>query len=223
MHFHFEKLGLLDRVDLELADLTLICGENNTGKTYATYAVYGFLRDWRSILRGLLEPEIDQLIKDTSEYRIDLMQMFEGKVNDYLVRMGKAYVRSLPRAFATDSGVFECDLQFVDVNSNSNSNLAAGIVVAEEDSQVIVVGILAVVEGNLSWVGEELDRTAKAVVACHSRVVEAFHIVVVEVGHRHLEVAFHKVVGVACRSLEVAFRNLEVEAVNQTYPSNNQS
>jgi hypothetical protein len=60
-------------------------------------------------------------------------------------------------------------------------------------------------------------------VACHSRAVEAFHIVAVEVGHRHLEVAFHKVVAVACRSLEVAFRSLEVEAVNQTYPSNNQS
>jgi hypothetical protein len=31
MKFHFENLGLLDQVDLELADLSLICGENNTG------------------------------------------------------------------------------------------------------------------------------------------------------------------------------------------------
>jgi predicted ATPase len=107
MHFHFEKLGLLDRVDLELSDLTLICGENNTGKTYATYAVYGFLRSWRGILKSLVEPEIERLLKDNSEYRIDLMQMFEGKVNDYLRRMGKAYVRGLPRAFATDSSMFE--------------------------------------------------------------------------------------------------------------------
>ncbi|WP_310643559.1 AAA family ATPase [Limnohabitans sp.] len=106
MHFHFEKLGLLDQIDLELADLTLICGENNTGKTYATYAVYGFLRNWRGILRDLIEPEIDQLLKDASEYRIDLMLMFEGKVNDYLKRMGKTYVKGLPRAFATDGSVF---------------------------------------------------------------------------------------------------------------------
>jgi predicted ATPase len=107
MRFHFEKLGLLDRVDLELSDLTLICGENNTGKTYATYAVYGFLSRGRGILKSLVEPEIEKLLKDNSEYRIDLMQMFEGKVNDYLRRMGKAYVRGLPRAFATDSSVFE--------------------------------------------------------------------------------------------------------------------
>jgi hypothetical protein len=108
-------------------------------------------------------------------------------------------------ALAAEQGILSAQLK-----------AAAGIVVAEEDS-------LAAVEGNLSWVGEELDHTAKAVVACHSRLVEAFHIVVVEVGHRHLEVAFHKVVEVACRSLEVAFRSLEAEAVNQTYPSNNQS
>ena len=64
MKFHFEKLGLLDVVDLELADLTLICGENNTGKTYVTYAVFGFLRSWRQILPSILESEIDQLLAD---------------------------------------------------------------------------------------------------------------------------------------------------------------
>ena len=66
MHFQFENLGLLDQVDLELANLTLICGENNTGKTYATYAVYGFLRSWRQILRVVIEDEIDNLLKDSS-------------------------------------------------------------------------------------------------------------------------------------------------------------
>lgn len=107
MKFHFENLGLLDQVDLELADLTLICGENNTGKTYATYAVYGFLRSWRQILRLLLEDEIDNQLKDADQYRIDLAQMFDGTVDDYLERMGRAYVGGLPRAFATDSEVFE--------------------------------------------------------------------------------------------------------------------
>lgn len=107
MKFHFENLGLLDQVDIDLADLTLICGENNTGKTYATYAVYGFLRSWRPILRALLEDEIDEVIKQTSEYRIDLSKMFDGKVDSYLALMGKIYVRGLPDAFATDGDVFE--------------------------------------------------------------------------------------------------------------------
>lgn len=107
MYFHFENLGLLDQADLELADLTLVCGENNTGKTYATYAVYGFLRSWRGILRYILEDEIDALLKDDDQNRIDLAAMFHGKVDDYLARLGKEYVSGLPRAFATDSNVFE--------------------------------------------------------------------------------------------------------------------
>lgn len=107
MHFHFENLGLLDQADLELADLTLICGENNTGKTYATYAIYGFLRSWRRILYRVLGREIDTLLKDANQYRIDLAQIFDGKVDGYMERMGKAYVRDLSRAFATEPDVFE--------------------------------------------------------------------------------------------------------------------
>lgn len=48
MKFHFENLGLLDQAENELASLTQpVCGENNTGKTYTTYAIYGFLRSWK--------------------------------------------------------------------------------------------------------------------------------------------------------------------------------
>lgn len=107
MKFHFENLGLLDQVDIELADLTLICGENNTGKTYATYAVYGFLRNWRQMLRSSLKAEIDALLKHENEYRLDLQQMFAGKVNDYLARLGKSYISMLPQVFAADARLFE--------------------------------------------------------------------------------------------------------------------
>lgn len=107
MHFHFDQLGLLDEVDIQLADLTLICGENNTGKTYATYGIYGFLRSWRQMLRFELEDEIDAVLKDANQYQIDLVQMFGGKIDDYLRKLGKAYVRMLPRVFATDAEVFK--------------------------------------------------------------------------------------------------------------------
>lgn len=120
MKFHFESLGLLDEADLELADLTLICGENNTGKTYATYAVYGFLRSWRSILRFVLADEISALLKDSSQYRLDLAAMFDGKVDHYLELMGKAYVRGLPRAFATESNVFENTLCVISACNTSD-------------------------------------------------------------------------------------------------------
>lgn len=106
MKFKFEKLGLLDEADLELADLTLVCGENNTGKTYATYAVYGFLRSWRQLLQRVLVPEIEKIASAKGAYKFDLSEMFDGKLNDYLARMGQEYVTLLPHVFAASQSYF---------------------------------------------------------------------------------------------------------------------
>jgi len=47
MKFHFENIGPINKADLELGDLTIIAGRNNTGKTYLVYTLYGFLKGWR--------------------------------------------------------------------------------------------------------------------------------------------------------------------------------
>ena len=39
--------SVLKHAEFSLGDFTIICGENNTGKTYVTYALYGFLDLWR--------------------------------------------------------------------------------------------------------------------------------------------------------------------------------
>ena len=44
---------MLDEAEFEVGDLTLICGENNTGKTYATYSLYGYLDFMRSIRENM--------------------------------------------------------------------------------------------------------------------------------------------------------------------------
>lgn len=44
MKFRFKNLGPIKNADLELGDLTIIAGHNNTGKTRVAYALYGFLR-----------------------------------------------------------------------------------------------------------------------------------------------------------------------------------
>ncbi len=40
MKIHIKNIGMLDEAEFEVGDLTLICGENNTGKTYATYSLW---------------------------------------------------------------------------------------------------------------------------------------------------------------------------------------
>ena len=46
MKFRFKNLGPIKQADLELGDLTIVAGRNNTGKTYMAYALYGFLKRW---------------------------------------------------------------------------------------------------------------------------------------------------------------------------------
>lgn len=43
MKFGIKNLGPIKDADIELGDLTIICGKNNFGKTYLTYSLYSFL------------------------------------------------------------------------------------------------------------------------------------------------------------------------------------
>ena len=60
MKFRFEHIGPIDAADLELGDLTIIAGRNNTGKTYLVYTMYGFLRTWALDWR---RPLADKLLR----------------------------------------------------------------------------------------------------------------------------------------------------------------
>ena len=44
--FVFRNIGPIDHAEMELGDLTVIAGHNNTGKTYLAYSIYGFLKSW---------------------------------------------------------------------------------------------------------------------------------------------------------------------------------
>lgn len=61
MKMTFENLGPIARGNLELADLTILCGQNNTGKTYVTYALYCLLKSWVGLTRIGLTAEIQDL------------------------------------------------------------------------------------------------------------------------------------------------------------------
>lgn len=51
MKIDFKNLGPLHECKVELGDLTIVTGHNNTGKTYVTYGVFGLLAGWRHWLR----------------------------------------------------------------------------------------------------------------------------------------------------------------------------
>jgi predicted ATPase len=43
MYFELKNIGAIKHAKVELGKLTVICGKNNTGKTYITYSIYGLI------------------------------------------------------------------------------------------------------------------------------------------------------------------------------------
>ncbi len=67
--FHFKELGVIRQADLTLGDFTIVCGRNNSGKTYAAYAIYGFLDYWHNsdrVSAGLSRELIAQVLKKST-------------------------------------------------------------------------------------------------------------------------------------------------------------
>jgi len=105
MRYKFSNVGVVEEAEFELADLTILCGENNTGKTYITYAVYGFLKLWRELLAQELGDVIDEVLRQGS--KINLEELFSGRINEYLAKVSDRYTKSLPKVFASKSNAFE--------------------------------------------------------------------------------------------------------------------
>ena len=65
LKIRLKNLGVLKHAEFSLGDLTLICGKNNTGKTYVAYALYAFLNAWRGLTEfGVNSTEIQRLLTD---------------------------------------------------------------------------------------------------------------------------------------------------------------
>ena len=105
MKIRLKNLGILKQAEFSLSDLTIICGENNTGKTYAAYALYGFLADWRKqIMFSLRQAQVQSLLTD-GVLKIGLTQ-YVNVADRMLVKACKRYTGQLDDVFSAVEGKF---------------------------------------------------------------------------------------------------------------------
>lgn len=98
MKFQFTSLGAIDEATIELAPLTVICGLNNTGKTYVTYAIYALLSTWRQLIDWeVSSSDMDQLFTNGT-ISIDLDERFVKLWPEIKERSSKNWLSYLPRA-----------------------------------------------------------------------------------------------------------------------------
>ena len=97
MKISVKNLGVLKQAEFELGELTLICGGNNTGKTYATYALFGFLQHWKSFLEVAIPNQTINTLLTGDVTRINIAL----KVDDILRQGCQKYTRQLSKLFAS--------------------------------------------------------------------------------------------------------------------------
>jgi len=108
--FVFERIGPVKKAELELGNLTIIAGRNNTGKSYIVYTLYGFLKMWngwpgiRTFLARKRDPQSD--IPTMSEIANELVR--EGEVAldsspSSLEKQRKEVLRQMSRDFSNDA------------------------------------------------------------------------------------------------------------------------
>ena len=116
MRIRLKNLGILKHAEFSLGDLTIICGKNNTGKTYMAYALYGFLQSWRELMDfSVSDTQIQRLLAD-GVLNIDLSQ-YVRTANQILAEACKKYNNQLDGVFAATEGRF----------SNSEFQIQVGI------------------------------------------------------------------------------------------------
>ncbi|MDE0012649.1 MAG: ATP-binding protein [Candidatus Poribacteria bacterium] len=106
MTVRLKNIGILKQAEFSLGDLTLICGENNTGKTYATYALYSFLESWREFINIPTDHDQIRTLLTDGALKIDLAQYIE-KANQMLAEACKKYLEQLDKIFAASEGTFQ--------------------------------------------------------------------------------------------------------------------
>ena len=117
MKIRLKNLGALQQASFSLGELTIICGKNNTGKTYATYALFGFLSFWRETF-SIRVPEkfLEKLFSEgTVTINID---EYTKDVASILKKGCEAYTQMLPKIFASTSDRFKGSEFFVSLTPN---------------------------------------------------------------------------------------------------------
>lgn len=75
MKFDIQHLGLINHVIIDTKSLTIICGQNNTGKTYLTHSLYGVLAFLRKAKRYAINDNQKELLRNKGVCEIDLLEV----------------------------------------------------------------------------------------------------------------------------------------------------
>lgn len=106
MKVSFSNLGPIGQAELTLAPLTVVCGRNNTGKTYMSYSFFGMTDYLRKGHPFNISPAIISELLETGTAHIDIDECI-AQIDTYLTDVSDGASQLLPLFFASNPGHFK--------------------------------------------------------------------------------------------------------------------
>lgn len=114
MKFSFKNIGYVDSGCIELGNLTILFGENNVGKTYLNYAIYGLLK---SIKENISFDFNNKIVDSLQENGFINIQLDEINISKSLDISGRNFSENLHRYFNTNEEFFENSSVRISINN----------------------------------------------------------------------------------------------------------
>lgn len=110
-HFKIKNLGPIKRGSFEIKPITLFCGPNNSGKTWAMYSLYYYL----NLQHGPRPPDSLTVFRDIYASLFENSGDYTFSIKEWLKKNGKTFIEqvnqiihaNLPNLFNTPSALFE--------------------------------------------------------------------------------------------------------------------
>ncbi len=125
MYIKLKNIGVMRQAVFEPGNMTIICGQNNTGKTYATYTLYGFHSFWNKsyVIDDINDSAIDNLLAN-GVAKLDL-QKYADTAQKLVTRACQQYSRNIAHVFSANLDYFKDSAFSIELNDASPDVLTA--------------------------------------------------------------------------------------------------
>jgi predicted ATPase len=155
LNIKIKNLGSIKEADIKLNKLTIFCGENNSGKTYLNYILYGILNK-RFTLKSDIFLDIVKNSKEYGSIRLDTNKFINDNFKELKKSFEENFEKSLDRFFSSSQGSFKDfrlninqDLEYTqkifknkiiheELSIGKNNNTVCKIT-KENDSDIIII------------------------------------------------------------------------------------
>ena len=115
MHFSLKNIGLIkDATNVQIKNLTVVCGRNNTGKTYLTHSLYGALTFLREAWRYSLNKQQKESLLATGACDVDMCevasQYWQKLTDDESMRLSAYIPTCLGKVKSPDTPIVNVDV-----------------------------------------------------------------------------------------------------------------